>query len=209
MPAARTSIAETPPVPPGESPFHVKGLAYLGHLDWIDGHFPGGRAGFLALLSPTMRAFFGQTFLAISQVDFLPLASAGQVCARALGMNFVDFIEMRSRHQATLDIQGVYRMLLKLTSPKLVAVRLPKMMSKYFDFGTSRSLSEESFHVAFEVAAIPELLVEWFLGCYTGYVEVVIGAAGGSLPTLDITTAPADKLHGFAACKLVCTMRWS
>jgi hypothetical protein len=42
------------------------------------------------------------------------------------------------RHQATLDIQGVYRMLLKLTSPKLVAVRLPKMMSKYFDFGTTR-----------------------------------------------------------------------
>jgi hypothetical protein len=201
-------IGETPPVPPGESPFHIRGTGYLGHMAWIEQHFPGGRDGFLRLLSPPMRAFFSQTFLAISMFDFLPLASAGQVCARALDMKFVDFIEMRGRHQAQLDIGGVYRVLLKMTSAKLIASKLPGIMAKYFDFGATRPVSEETRCVRFEVDSIPQMLVEWFFGCYTGYVEVVVGAAGGHIPTLDIDTGPAPDLAGFPACKMVGTVRW-
>jgi hypothetical protein len=202
-------IAENPPVPPGKSPFHIRGTGYLGHLAWIDEHFPGGRARFLSLLSPPMREFFSQTFLAISMFDFLPLASAGQVCARALGMGFVEFVEMRGRHQAQLDIGGVYRVLLKMTSAKLIAGKLPGIMAKYFDFGTARSISDEARCVVFEVAPIPHMLVDWFFGCYTGYIEVVVGAAGGQIPTLDIDTAPAPELNGFPACKIIGTVRWS
>ncbi len=205
MPA---SLGETPPVPPGESPFHIKGVAYLGHLDWVDKHFPGKRPAFLALLSPSMRAFFGQTFLAIQQHDFLPLASAGHACARALNMGFVEFVEMRGRHQASLDLSGVYRVLLKVASPKLIAGKLPKVMSKYFDFGGVRLISEEDYKVRFEVDRVPTLVVDWFRGCYTGYVEVTLAAAGAQLPTLDIDAQPAPALHGFSAHKLVGTVRW-
>jgi hypothetical protein len=201
-------IGETPPVPPGQSPFHIRGTGYLGHLDWVDREFPGGRAAFLGKLSPSMRAFFAQTFLAISMFDFLPLASAGRVCARVLGMSFVDFIEMRSRHQAELDIRGVYRMLLKMTSPRLVAMKLPTIMTKYFDFGAVRIVADEARCVHFEMESVPQILVEWFLGCYTGYVEVVVGAAGGHLPTLDIETTAAADVSGFAACKLGGVVRW-
>src|SRR5689334_22990393 len=169
-------IGEDPPVAPGKSPFHIRGTGYLGHMAWIDEHFPGGKKGFLKLLSPPMRDFFSQTFLAISMHDFLPLAAAGQVCARALGMKFVDFIEMRGRHQAQIDIGGVYRVLLKVTSAKLIASKLPGIMAKYFDFGATRPVSEEPRCVRFEVATIPQMLVDWFLGCYTGYVEVIVGA---------------------------------
>ena len=206
--ATPSVLGETPPVPPGQSPFHIKGVAYAGHLDWVDKHFPGGRAAFLDLLSPTMRAFFGQTFLAIGQYDFLPLASAGQVCARALGMRFVEFVEMRGRHQAALDVGGVYRVLLKLASAKLVAGKLPKVMSKYFDFGEVRLVSEEAYAVRFEVDRVPSLVVDWFRGCYTGYVEVTLAAAGGHVPTLDLEAQPAAALNGFPAHKLVGTVRW-
>jgi hypothetical protein len=207
--ASFAPIDETPPVPPGESPFHIRGTGYLGHLAWVDQHFPGGRGAFLNLLSPPMRAFFSQTFLAISMFDFLPLAAAGRVCARALGMKFVDFIEMRGRHQAHVDIGGVYRMLLKMTSPRIVAGKLPAIMSKYFDFGAVHLLSQEQHCVRFENESVPHILVEWFRGCYTGYVEVVVGAAGGHLPTLDIETVPAPDFRGFAACRLVGIVRWS
>jgi hypothetical protein len=203
------AIGEIPPVLPGKSPFHIRGTGYLGHLAWIDQHYPGGRPAFLALLSPPMRAFFSQTFLAISMFDFLPLASAGQACARSLKMKFVDFIEMRGRHQAELDIGGVYRVLLKMTSAKMIASKLPGIMSKYFDFGTARPLSEEANCVRFEVATIPTMLVDWFLGCYTGYVEVIVGAAGGHIPTLDIDASPSPDLNGFPSCKLIGTVRWS
>jgi hypothetical protein len=203
------AIGEMPPLPPGESPFHIRGTGYLGHLAWVDQHFPGGRGAFLQLLSPPMRNFFSQTFLAIGMHDFLPLASAGQVCARALGMKFVDFIEMRGRHQATLDVGGVYRILLKMTSARMIASKLPGIMAKYFDFGATRALSAEPLSVKFEVDSIPEMLVDWFFGCYTGYVEVVVGAAGGHLPTLDFHPTETDELHGFPACRIVGTVRWS
>jgi hypothetical protein len=204
------AIGEAPPLPPGESPFHIRGTGYLGHLAWVDKHFPGGRSAFLALLAPPMRAFFSQTFLAISMHDFLPLASAGQVCAGALKMQFVEFVEMRARHQAELDVAGVYRVLLKLTTARLVAGKLPVIMAKYFDFGATRALSDdEPLCVKFEVASIPEILIDWFFGCYTGYVEIMVGAAGGHLPTLDFHPTPTSELHGFPACKIVGTVRWS
>jgi hypothetical protein len=202
------AIGETPPVEPGKSPFHIRGTAYLGHLAWIDEHFPGGRKAFLALLSPPMRDFFSQTFLAISMFDFLPLASAGQVCARALKMKFTEFIEMRGRHQAQVDIGGVYRVLLKVTSARLIASKLPGIMGKYFDFGSVRPISEEVRCVRFEVTGIPQMLFDWFYACYTGYVEVVVGAAGGHIPTLDLDSVVATDLHGFPACRLEGTVRW-
>ena len=201
-------IAETPPVPPGESRFHIRGTGYLGHLSWVDQHFPGGRPAFLALLSPPMRAFFSQTFLAISMYDFLPLASVAHVCGRALGMQFVPFVEMRGRHQAKLDIGGVYRLLLKLTSARMIAGKLPGIMAKYFDFGATRQLTDEPLCVTFEVANVPHILVDWFFACYTGYVEVVIGASGGQIPTLDFDASPAPDQHGFPASKIVGTVRW-
>ncbi len=202
-------IGDNPPLAPGKSPFHIRGTAYLGHLAWIDDHFPGGRPAFLSLLSPPMRDFFSQTFLAISMHDFLPLASAGQVCARALKMKFVDFIEMRGRHQAQIDIGGVYRVLLKLTSARMIASKLPGIMAKYFDFGVVKPLSDEPLCVRFEVDSVPHMLVDWFYGCYTGYVEVVVGAAGGHIPTLDFAPQPAPDLHGFPACKITGSVRWS
>jgi hypothetical protein len=82
-------------------------------------------------------------------------------------------------------------------------------MAKYFDFGAVRLLSDEPRHVRFENESVPSLLVDWFRGCYTGYVEVVLGAAGAHLPTLDIEPTPAPDLRGFAACKLVGIVRWS
>ncbi len=203
------AIGETPPTPPGESPFHIRGTGYIGHLQWVDQHFPGGRLAFLALLSPSMRTFFSQTFLAISMHDFLPLAAAGQVCARARGMKFAPFIEMRGRHQANLDIGGVYRVLLKLTSTKMIANKLPAIMAKYFDFGVVRALSSEPHSVKFEVTGIPTILLDWFAGCYAGYVQVVVPAAGGEAPTLTVEEVPTADCHGFPAANMIGTIRWT
>jgi hypothetical protein len=184
-------------------------MAYIGHFEWVERYFPGGRAAFLAKLAPPMRTFFNQTFLAISMHDFLPLASAGRVCAHALGMGFSEFVEMRARHQAGVDIEGVYRIVLKLSSPRIVAARLPKIMANYFDFGETSRISDEPLCVRFQVTTVPQMLVEWFAACYTGYVEVVMGAAGGHLPTIDFETQAAPDLRGFAAARMVGTVRWS
>ena len=175
-------------------------------MSWVDQHFPGGRPAFLALLSPPMRAFFSQTFLAIGMYD-LPLASVAYAC-RCARYEIRPIRRDARRHQAKLDIGGVYRLLLKLTSARMIAGKLPGIMAKYFDFGATRALTDQPLCVTFEVASIPQMLVDWFFACYTGYVEIVVGAAGGQIPTLDFDASPAPDQHGFPASKIVGTVRW-
>lgn len=178
-------------------------------MAWVDEHFPGGRAAFLAALSPSMRAFFSQTFLAISNIDFLPLAAAGHVCARLMKMSFDAFVEMRARHQATLDVGGVYRVLLKLTSAKMVAARLPKMMAKYFDFGQVEIVGEAPLAIDFVVDGLPQIVAAWFTACYRGYVEVALSAAGARLPVFETRSEPQPISRGFARVRFIGRVTWS
>ena len=205
----REDSFETPPVPPGKSPFHIRGTGYIGHMAWIDEHFPGGRNGFLDALSPTMREFFSQTFLAISDIDFLPLAAAGYVCARVLNMSFDAFVEMRARHQATMDVGGVYRVLLKLTSAKMVAARLPKMMSKYFNFGPVSIVADGPLFVDFVADGVPQMLAPWFTACYRGYVEVALTTAGARMPVLETRSEALPTRGSFAMCRFTGRVTWS
>jgi hypothetical protein len=206
---ASVSGWETPPVPPGNSPFKIRGTGYLGHLQWVDEHFPGGREAFLAALSPPMERFFRQTFLAIAEIDFLPLVAAGYVCARVLKTDLDAFVEMRARHQALLDVAGVYRLLLKVSSAKMVASRLPKIMGKYFDFGEVRLVREETRMVDFTVDGLPQLVVPWFIACYRGYIEVTLGGAGGKLPVLETRVEPVPEQRGFPTSRLVARVTWA
>jgi hypothetical protein len=147
--------------------------------------------------------------LAISDIDFLPLAAAGHVCARIMKMSFDAFVEMRARHQATLDVGGVYRVLLKLTSAKMVAARLPKMMGKYFDFGTVNIVREAPLAIDFVVEGLPQIVAPWFTACYRGYVEVVISAAGGRVPVFEMRAEPQGDTHGFKTVKFLGGVSWS
>jgi hypothetical protein len=178
-------------------------------MQWIDENFPGGREAFFAALSPPMAAFFRQTFLAIANVDFLPLVAAGYVCARVLNTSLDAFVEMRARHQALLDVGGVYRLLLKVSSARMVAARLPKIMSKYFDFGDVLLVREQALQVDFTVERLPQLVVPWFVACYRGYIEVALGVAGAKLPVLETRVEAQPEHRGFPTARLIARVTWA
>jgi hypothetical protein len=207
--ADRRVINSEPPIPIGTGPFHIKGAGFLGHMAWVDSSFPGGRQAFLAALTPSMRAYFENVFLALSWYDLLTLASAGHVCAKTLGLPFREFIAMRGRHQAKLDTEGMYKVLLRLASPRLIAPRIPKVMSQYLDFGEVKIKKEEAYGLAFDVTGVPVILSDWMLGVYEGFLDVVIPAAGGTAPILYADVAPQGSAHGFALGTLKVEIRWS
>jgi hypothetical protein len=200
---------ERPPVPPGEGLFRIKGTAYIGHLHWADEHFPGGRKALAAELSPPMRTFFEQSFLAMSFFDLMPLVCASHTCARLLGKSFEDWVEGRSRQQAALDLNGVHRALLKLGSPRLIGARIPILMSQYFDFGTTRLIATESYRIRFEIANVPVLFADWLHAVYEGFGSAIIQATGGIAPNVEVERETTGLVHGFPACRLTCNMQWS
>lgn len=207
--ADRRVIQSEPPIPAGSSAFHIKGAGFIGHMAWVDSSYPGGRAAFLAALTPSMRAYFETRFLALSYYDLLALAAAGHVCAKTLKMPYREFIAMRSRHQAKIDLEGMYKILLKLASPRLIAPRIPKVMSQYFDFGEVRIQKEEEFGIHFDVAGVPLILSEWMLGVYEGFSDVVLAAAGGTAPIMYADVVRQGTAHGFVLCTLKMEVRWS
>jgi hypothetical protein len=204
-----TELGEEPPIAPGEAPFRTKGTAYLGHLGWVAQHFPGGTAGFLAELSPPMRRFFEQPFLAMSMFDIMPLVCAGHTCARVLKLSFFQFIAKRSRHQAEQDLKTVHRALLRLTGPRMIGARLPMLMSGYFDFGSSSVLESDAYRVRFELSGVPLMYAEWLHAVYDGFGSVLIETTGGVAPHIEVERVPMSPVQGFASCKLRALMLWS
>jgi hypothetical protein len=207
-------LDESKPLPfrPGEGPFHIKGVAYRGHLDYVAEHVPGGVEEMLGgFRDPALVEFFGQKFLPSSYYDIIPLIAAGYVCARQSRKAFSEFVRVRTRYQAQKDIGGIYRMLLKLVSPMSAIERLPALMAQYFDFASDRQFEKlDAKKVELSCRGIPELLAPWFAVVMETYVEVVLTGAGGRSVLTRVTTPhePDGDVKGVPAIKWRCQVSW-
>lgn len=167
------------PKPPGENPYRIKGTAYRGHLAYVSEHVPGGvKAHNDAIGDPALVAFFSQTFLAASYYDLYPLVAAGHICARLVGSTFEGFIRVRSRYQAERDVAGIYKMLLKLTSPEALALRLPRLVGQYLDFGTAEAHVIKPRHVVAGQGGTPRSMARWFSLVHEAYIDTLLPKAG-------------------------------
>jgi hypothetical protein len=189
---------EALPFAAGTSPFHVKGVAYLGHVDYAEKHIPGGaQAVAEAMHDPALRGFFQQKFLAASWYDVFPMVPVWHTCAKLLHQNPTDFMRERMRYQAASDIHGVYRFLLKLASAKAIALRLPRVMQQYFDFGISESRVAGPGLVRATVSGVPEAIAAWFRLAGETYTVIALGLAGVTFVQVRrLPVFPAGEAHG-------------
>jgi hypothetical protein len=196
---------------PGDGPFRAKGTVYLGLLDSTNHRCPGGVDRVLENLeSPEVRRFFEQRFLASSRYDIFPFLPFSRTAARLAGMPFLLYAKEGARFQAVRDTQGVYRFLLKLASPRLVAERLPRTFMQYFDFGTveGRSLGEREFEVVGR--GIPEPIAEWLITVIEGFVPVAMQLAGArAIATRVDPPVREGSLHGVPLVSSRLHLRWS
>jgi len=195
---------EALPFPAGSSPFHVKGVAYLGHVDYAEKHIPGGaHAVAAAMRDPALREFFERKFLAASWYDVFPMVPVWHACAKLLHQNPTDFLRERMRYQAESDIHGVYRFLLKLASAKSIALRLPRVMQQYFDFGVSESNVVAPGLVRATVSGVPELIVPWFRLAGETYTVIALELAGVAFVQVRrLPVSPAGEAHGVRVVNL-------
>lgn len=167
------------PKPPGQNPFRIKGTAYRGHMAYVAEHLPGGVPAMLAIVAdPALREFYQQTFLAASFYDLYPLVAAGSICARMANVSLDKFVGVRTNYQAQRDVQGIYKVLLKVTSPETLAVRLPRLVGQYLDFGAAETHRIAPRHVAGEQTGTPRALAYWFGLVHEGYITTLLPMAG-------------------------------
>ncbi len=182
------------PFAPGESPFRTKGNVYRSLFDSADARVPGGHQAVLARIDdPGLAAFFAQRFLAASTYDVLPIVPFGMLAARMTGMSYSEFVRTGAAFTARRDMNGVYRVLLKLASPEAVVKRLPRILLQYFDFGEidGRPVGKQAYEAV--ARGLPQPLIVWLLNVAHGFVPVVMEAAGARGIELQIGAREPDR----------------
>jgi hypothetical protein len=199
-------------IAPGESPFRMKGSAFIGHLDYVKRFVAGGLEAHFAGFRDQRQAQFlqQQHFLPSSFYDILPLVAAGYVCARQARISFTQFIRMRSRFQAERDIEGVYRTLLKISSPQLAISRLPTLQAQYFDFpGHGEAEVVEPGKAVMGRRQLPVIIAKWFTVVYETYIEVILEASGAKTVLVRSNSEARDvAAFGFPTVRYRCEVLW-
>jgi hypothetical protein len=185
------------PFAPGEGPFHVKGGSYRGHQAFINEHVPGGFAGIVAQLDPSMQKFYDQPFLANGWYDLAPLVAMAPICGAALGISPDEYVRVRSQRQVDQDIRGVYGFLTKLVSARTLASRLPRLISLYFDFARTVARAVEDDRVVTEHHGLPRPLAPWLSAVATAYVERVLELTKAGVHQVTTSDLSSEgKAHG-------------
>lgn len=181
-----TDVASMMVEAPGASRYRVKGLAYLGHLDYCERFLPG------------------------DWYDIFPLAAAGFTCADLLGTSFEAFIRQRAAFQAQEDVKGVYRVFFLILSTRSIATKLPRLLFQYFSFGDIAIVRSEPRRVVAERHGIPARLLQWQNLAAQGYLEVILKLAGAKEPEIAFGEPVATGAAGVhELVNVTMTVTWS
>jgi hypothetical protein len=197
-------------LPLGTGPFHVKGVLYLGTQKYFTNDIPDGMAKLAETLDdPHVRDFITQKFLPSSWYDVLPVAPLIRAEAEVCGQTVSAYLRKRAAFQAREDIGGVYRWLLKLASPELVALKLPRLLTQIFDFGDSYTERIEDQQIRIEIREFPAALSEWYATAFDVYAETALALAGAKNVSIALKPAATGRhTSGAALVTLRGDVRW-
>jgi hypothetical protein len=158
---------------------------------------------------PQLAAFLQQKFLPSSWYDVLPCAPLIRAEARVMGLSVAGYLRDRAAYQAEQDISGVYRLLLKLVSPSLVAARLPRLIAQIFDFGTTEVKVLAPSQREMRMNGLPAVLYEWVSTAFVVYAETALKAAGARQCRATLRAPQPDgEAHGIELMAVVLDAEW-
>src|SRR5215471_2976045 len=167
------------PFPVGQSPFRAKGVTWIGRQEYDARHVPGGGAAVVnALIDPEMRAFAQQPLLASSWYDVFPLFRLTQVAAKLCSVPHVKYLRDRAAWQAARDVRGIYKLLLRLTSPEKLAQRLVQVSSQYANFYRLENCVVSEGRMELDVTGLPRMLLDWYRAFANSFTDRLMLHAG-------------------------------
>jgi hypothetical protein len=195
------------PFPPGESPYHMKGLVYRTTVTYLN-RTAGRFEAVLKEVGPEIATFLRQPFLAASWYDLGPVIALNDAAARVVDMPTEDFIRERTHAQALQDLTGVYSFVLKLASPLAVAQALPRLTSRYFDWGGVEIRKHSATYVEPIRTGVPRYIARWYFLAAEGFMLYAIEKAGGRAVRIEMAEKVRGVENGISMCDLHFHVRW-
>jgi hypothetical protein len=194
----------------GQSPFRCKGVSYRNFAAYLDDRLKDGHDGFVSRLrNPALREFLSTSFLPSSWYDALPMIPLAQEAGRELGVTALQFCRDLARFGVRRDAVGVYKLLLKFTSPEALLERSTNTARQYFDFVLSEYEKLGPSHYRLRHSGIPAIALHVYESITEGFVDAGLAMAGAK----DIRQhwekpIPMGTAHGVPIVQLVRDIRW-
>jgi hypothetical protein len=205
------TIPAAAPSPVGENPFHVKGSVFRTTAQILEQYVEGGLPAVLERVGdPALRAFWEQPLLAGAWYDVFGMVMLVREIARMRGVPYFKVVSEMSRLVAEADLQGIYRALLKLATPELIAPRLPRIQARYMDFGAIVVGSVTRGRADATRTGHPRILAHWYVAVITGFMPPILEAAGAKAPRIRWGTPVLDGIQsGFETVSIRFEAIWS
>jgi len=206
--APRRSFVHVSRIP--ESPFRVKGVLYLGTKSYFDDHVQGGFEKLRQTLGPgALRDFIDQRFLPSGLYEVLHVPHLIAAEAAATGQSERAYLRRRTEHQAAIDMGGIHKILLKVASPEMVVVRLPKVMTQMYNFGETKITQLGPREFDLRVDGVPGDLGPWLETALEIYVESALVASGAKTPLVTMQRPIVlSRVNGYPMIGLSLLTRW-
>jgi hypothetical protein len=141
---------------------------------------------------PGLEPFMSQSFVAGGWYDVLPIIPVSRAASHLAGIPHPRFLRDNAAWLARRDLQGVYKFVLQLATVEMVALRLPRLSMRYFDFGSSSGSMLRPKQMISVHAGIPRPLGDWFMQCSEGFIPVALTLAGARDVRVRCATAPGE-----------------
>jgi hypothetical protein len=198
-------------VPPGRSPFHVRGTTYLRVREWVNDRVPGGLPAVLEHIADReLREFISQVFLPVRDYDALPLRPFTEAVALVEGRPWAESVRNRARAVAESDINGLYKLLLRAVSPATAVERLQRISQRYFDFGSASVRALGDRRAEGSQTGMPRPLAGWFMPMLEGYGATLLEMTGARAPRLRFSSPERDgEREGIETVTLRFEVSWT
>ncbi|MDQ3031257.1 MAG: hypothetical protein M3Y87_02495 [Myxococcota bacterium] len=177
--------------PIAQSRFRTKGLTYRAIVAHAERSIRGGMGTLRSTLDGPLATFCEQPFLAGSWYDFLPVVPLSTRAAELAGIELDSWLRAASRAAAEEQAHGLYRFLLSFASAESIALWIPQLTARYFDFGSIHCEKVGPGHVRMRREGTPAVCVPWYRVVAPEYVLAAIDLSRKTRHSAEITSTIA------------------
>lgn len=190
---------------PESSQYQAKGLLYQATRAYFETHVEGGYDALLSTLPETLREFMSQPFVAGGLYDCMVVPELIPFEAEVCGLAPRQYLDRRTRWQASRDLGGVYKLIARVAPVNIVVSRMVVLMTQMFTFGEPAIERIASSHLRIQIVAVPEILGDWLQQCVGVYADACLQLAAGRGYNIQ---APGHTTHPSSDSVPMCTLHF-
>jgi hypothetical protein len=198
------------PVPPGQSPFHIRGIYYDRLIVRMKKRLGGVAATIDAIDDPRVREFASQRFSWMGWYDVLPAVLITRGFARTLNVAYEEGIVEQTKLGALDVVPSAFRPILSLPGPAALAAQAERITATMLDFVRLHIEESTETHTNGWGRGVPLFAAPLIASTVIGFFSAVLQMRGGTNVRGRYThVVPDGERDGFELVSIRYDFSWS